>query len=132
MLRPALLHSVKPEVLSQNANIIKAPGQEHHLFPTPGAESFHGFPEGKPLFPETGFLDSRQFADTAVQMAVNPRLHHHLEFIRHNQFLRNPNRADLDDLSPDGYAQCLLSGGRTGPGLVPFHIQNDIIHSLFL
>ena len=124
----ALIQSKQAQVFPKNADIIKAPGHKYDIIAAPAAELLHSLREGHALFLQTGFLDAGELADPAVQMPVIFRSDHDLEFVRNELFLSHPNRADLNDLAPDGNGKLLPGGGRAGPGLIPFHIQYDIIH----
>ena len=53
-----------------------------------------------------------------------------LELIRNLLILRDPDGTDLNDLAPDGHRTHLPGGRRARPGLIPFHIQNNIIHCM--
>ena len=63
-------------------------------------------------------------------MPVIFRFDQDLELIGDLMLLRDPDGADLDDLTPDLYRQHLLCGRRARPGLIPFHIQYDVIHDV--
>ena len=49
-------------------------------------------------------------------------------FVSHLLVFGDTHSADLNDLTPDLYRQNLPGGRGTGPGLIPFHIQYDIVH----
>ena len=127
-LRKALVQTEKPQILPQNADIVKAPCEEHHVVAAPFPELFDRLGERHALIPQAGFLDTGELADPAVQVPVIPGLHHDLEFILNELLLRHPDGADLDDLPPDVHGQHLFGGRRPRPWLVPFHIQYNIIH----
>ena len=127
-LRETLIQTEKPQIFPQNADIVKAPCEEHHVLAAPFPELFDRLGERHALIPQAGFLDTGELADPAVQVPVIPGLHHDLEFILNELLLRHPDGADLDDLPPDVHGQHLFGGRRPRPWLVPFHIQYNIIH----
>ncbi len=118
----------KLEIFPENTDVVKAPGQKYDVLAAPGKKPLHGLRKGHALVPEPVFLDACELADPAVQVPVEFGAHHDLEFISHLLRLRHPDGANLDNFSPNLYREHLLRGGGTGPGLVPLHIQNDIIH----
>ena len=128
LLRETLIQPEKPQIFPQNADIVKAPCEEHHVLAAPFPELFDRLGERHALIPQAGFLDTGELADPAVQVPVIPGLHHDLEFILNELLLRHPDGADLDDLPPDVHGQYLFGGRRPRPWLVPFHIQYNIIH----
>ena len=127
-LRPVLLQPEQPQVFPEDANIVEAPGEKHDVLAAPTAEQLDGLREGNALLPEFGLLDAGELTDPAVQMAVIFRLDHNLELVLNELLLVDPDGADLDDFPPDVHREHLLGGGRTRPGLIPFHIQYNIIH----
>ena len=65
-LCPAQIQRKQLKILPQNANIIKAPGEEHWIFSAPGPKLLHRFREGNALSAEPGFLDASKLADPAI------------------------------------------------------------------
>ena len=132
LLRPAPIQGKQLQILPQDADVVKAPGEEHRLLAAPAAELLHGLREGHSLGTESCLLDAREFTDPAVQMPVEFRHHHHLEFIRRAAQRIQAHGSDLNDLSPDGHREHFFRRRGTGPGLVPLHIQNNKVHCLNL
>ena len=116
------------QVLSQDGDVVEAPGQEDHILAAPGAELLDGLGEGDALGLQPGFLDARQLADPAVQAPVELGPHQDLELIQDQLLLADPDGTHLDDLAPDLDRQDLLGRRRAGPGLIPFHIHYDVVH----
>ena len=116
------------EILPEDANVIEAPGQEHDVLAAPLPELLHRLRERHTLISQAAFLDTGELADPAVQVPVIFGLDHYLEFVSHLLVLGHTNSADLDDLTADLHRQYLLGRGGTGPGLIPFHIHNNILH----
>ena len=131
VLHPAMVQGEELEVFPEDADVVKAPGEEHRVFPAPAAEGFHGAGEADPLGPEAIFLDAGELTDPAIQVPVDLGGNHNLEFIRRVPRRAEPDGADLDNLPPDGHRQHLLRRRRAGPGLIPFHIQDNKIHCNF-
>ena len=127
-IHPFIGQLVQLQVLSQDGDVVKAPGQEDHVLAAPGAELLDGLGEGDALGLQPGFLDARQLADPAVQAPVELGPHQDLELIQDQLLLADPDGTHLDDLAPDLDRQDLPGRGGTGPGLVPFHIQYNVIH----
>ena len=116
------------KILPENTDVVKAPGQKHNVLSAPGTEPLHGLRKGHALVPKAILLDACQLAHPTVQVPIELWAHHNLEFVGYLFVLRHPDGADLDNFPPNLDGKHLLRGGRTGPGLVPLHIQNDIIH----
>ena len=120
--RPAPVQGEKLQILPEDADVVKAPGEEHRVLAAPGVKLLHGLREGNPLRPEPGFLDAGELADPAVEMPVVFGDDHHLKFIPGSPPLIQPDGTHLNDLPPDGHGQHLFGRGGTGPGLIPLHI----------
>ena len=63
---PALVQVIQPQIFPQNANVVKAPGQENDVLAAPAVKPLHGLREGDALLPQPGFLNARQLAAPAV------------------------------------------------------------------
>ena len=116
------------QVFLQNGNIIEAPGEKGHILPTPGSELLHGLRKGDALSLQPGFLNAGELGDPLVQAAVKPGLDQDLKFISHRLVLQDPDSANLNNFPPNLHRERLFCRRRPGPGLIPFHIQYDIIH----
>ena len=116
------------QIFPQHRHVVKAPGQERAVLPAPAAKPLHRFGKGDALGLEPGFLNTGQLADPLVELADEFGPDQNLKFIGHRPVGQQPHGADLDDLAMGGDA--LPGRRRSGPCLVPFHVQNDILHRL--
>ena len=109
---------------SEHIQIVKktdAPGIDIYIQPGTKNESMH-----IPVIIEKSGLQDLVYNYAKLTKAEEKIKN--LEFIRDELLLRHPHSADLDDLTPDLNREHLLCRRGTGPGLVPFHIQNNIVH----
>ena len=65
-LREPFVQAEKPQIFPKNADIVKAPGQKHHIVAAPFPELPDRLGERHAHIPQTGFLDAGELADPAV------------------------------------------------------------------
>ena len=78
--------------------------------------------------PAESTADAGQAADLPIHLFEILGLDEDLEFIRHRPVFQQAHRPDLHDLAAHGRGQRLFRRMRAGPRLIPFHIQNYILH----
>ena len=110
------------QILPQNGDVIKAPGQKHHILTAPGAKPLHGLRERNALLFQPGFLNSGEFGDTLIEAAVVFGADHYLKFVSDGLVFQHSHCTDLNDFPTDLHRQGFTGGRRTRPGLIPFHI----------
>ena len=125
---PAAVQAVEGHILLENADVVKAPGEEHHILAAPIAEPLHGLREGNAVLGQHGVLDPGEADDLFIELAVEFGLNQRLELVAHDLPVGDPDRADLNDLAPDLHRQHPLGRKGPGPGLVPLHIENNVLH----
>ena len=78
---------------------------------------------------QLGILDAGQAADLFIQLSVILGLDQGLELVADDLPVRDPHCADLNDLAANLHRQHPFGRIGAGPGLIPFHVQDNILHT---
>ena len=129
---PAVLQAVERQIFAQNHDVIKAPRQENAVLAAPCAKTLGRLGERHAGIAQHGVLDACEAADLAVHFLKIFRSDQDLELVCNALILQNAHCADLHDLTAHGRRQRPFRRGRARPGLIPFHVQDNILHSGYL
>ena len=127
--RPIGLHAVHGQILPEHRDIVKAPRQNGDVLAAPCAELLDRLSERDAVLPQDAVADAGELGHLAVHFFEVFRPDQHLKFIADLLILAHAHRADLHDLAAHRAWQRLPRRAGTRPRLIPFHIQNDVLHT---
>ena len=125
---PLRVDVVHEEVVKQHRDVVPAPGQQDAGRAAPDAEVEDGLGEGAAVR-DVALAQAGHLLDALVQLGVVGRRDGLLEFVNDLQpapVVAEHDGTDLNDLADQRKGRALNADGRVG--LVPFHIQYNVIH----
>ena len=131
-IHPRRIHAVEREVFLQNHNVVEAPGQKGAVFAAPVVKRLHCLGKRLSLLLENCVLDAGQTCDLTVHFFIICRADQRLKLVCNRPLAAHADGADLDNFSANRAGQDLFCAVRAWPWLIPFQIQNDVLHTLLL
>ena len=114
-------------VLVQHGNIVAAPGKQHVILPAPLSERGHGLVKVRGVG-QVVLGDMGDTGNARMQPDVMLRLNELGKGIHHPEAFIHLHRANLNQFKQQLGTHALESGGVVGDGLVPFQVQDDVLH----
>ena len=107
-MNPLGVQLEQAQILSQNANVVKAPGQEDAVVTAPAVKDLYRVREIQPFGLELGLFNAGELAHPLVQPPIIAGLHIELQLVGDGLVLQHPHGADLDDFSMNRNRELLL------------------------
>ena len=111
---------VKAQVLPENGDIVKAPGEQNGILAAELLKALHGVLKAFAFF-HILLGDAGELGDSGGENLILLETAGGLEL----RPVLQPNGADLDDLKGQQGAKADGKGGIHGKGLIPLHVQYD-------
>jgi hypothetical protein len=118
----------KYHVLVQHGNIVAAPGEQHVILAAPFREGGHRFVKLRRVG-QIVLVDMGDARNAGMQADLMLGLNQLGKRIHHLQLFVHLHRADLDHFKQQLSAHAFVGGGMIGNGLVPFQVQDNVLHT---